>query len=127
MKQGEGLSYEKVMEIEPESKFFGSCAEIRVGVKKVSLTDSRKQTSISFQRGISHLGRPDFQIMTKGTKIIHDVCSMGHSHETSRKDTEFGWITLSWEHAEQLMEWFKEGNWIEVRERRKRGRGKNER
>lgn len=73
----------------------------------------RKRTT----RGVDGLG---IDVQESKPSIKRSTCNLGHVHEQRGPDeiNSYGGLSLTWEQAEQVMEWFATGTWQQVRRRR---------
>ena len=115
---GEGCGVETEHTLEPSGPSFCAAHKVTVGVKRIRFSDKHGKTSISFTRGVSHDKKDDVRICVEEQVSIKAKCSMGHEHETGKKETQWGYISLSWPHFEKLLEWFEQGTWREIRDLR---------
>jgi hypothetical protein len=117
------VSHEELIKLEPVSEAFCAANQVKVGTKKI-IFKAKYDLEISFERGVAHTRSPDFMVCVHEAVPVYTTCSMGHRHETGRSERKWGRIQLSWEHAEQLLEWFREGTWPEVREKNAKKRAR---
>lgn len=111
---------EREIELETRDPFFAA-SKIRIGPKALSIT-TKDGARFSFQKGILADRRDGLTIMVEVQRTIKipKKCDLGHMHEAPVKtESEFAWLSLTWEEAQSLNDWFQTGSWSEVRARRK--------
>lgn len=113
------ISHAEIEKIEPVSEAHNCANEVRVSPKTIQYRNTY-QRQVRFERGVAHNGRPDFRITVVMPRIERLKCSLGHTHERETGQEEYTSLTLSWEQAERLMEWFQQGDYKTVRERTKK-------
>jgi hypothetical protein len=95
-----------------------SAVKVKVGVKCLTFkTDSFEKTSIQFQKKLFD-GRDRLSLCVEHEESLEteETCNLGHVHTTSKKvPKKFAWISLDWEHVDQLIEWLQSGSWSENR------------
>lgn len=100
-------------------------SKVVAGPKRLNLT-SKFGEKLSFERGVSHDGHPDFSITAtiQSTTVTTEKCSLGHDHEVKKKgEFKMCSINMTWDQAQSLIDWFSNGTWKEVRDARKKQNG----
>lgn len=120
------ISHAEIQKIEPISQAHACANEVRVSPKTIQYRNTYSR-QVRFERGVAHNGNPDFNITVIMPRVERQKCSLGHIHEKETGQEEYVSLTLSWEHAERLMEWFQSGDYKTVRERTKKLKEERER
>jgi len=86
----------------------------KISAKTFSLSESRAQgQSIQFQKSSSNPDELDITLKWHERKT--EKCSLGHEHEVAKKDREYKFFRMEWEHVDLLIEWLRNGSWAEVK------------
>lgn len=87
----------------------------KITPKTFSLSEnSRDGSMVQFQKS-SGSSENELEITLKWNEKKTEKCSLGHDHEVSKKDREYKFFRMSWEHVDVFIEWLKNGSWSEVK------------
>lgn len=75
---------------------------------------SEPDKKVTFEKRASGKWGDELEITFRWNDVKLQRCNLGHDHEIEKKEREYRWFHIPWEHVESLIEWLQTGTWREV-------------
>jgi hypothetical protein len=99
----------------PDGTIVDHSLTAKIGKKRFSMFEqSNREKKVTFEKRSSGKFGDELEITFRWNDVKLQRCNLGHDHEIEKKEREYRWFHIPWEHVESLIEWLQSGKWNQV-------------